>query len=203
VEVEENRPPPLLQGVPNGVVHLVAGLHADALAAVRVRQLHEVRRVLQVYTRIAAVPEQVLPLPDHAEIAVVHARDDDPRVFLTRHGEFLEGHLQPAVADDGDDRLLGAPYLRPDRGRKAVPHRAQTAGGEPRPWAVHLPVLRRPHLVLADIRRHDGLALRHLVDALDDELRLQVLTRPRAVEGVVSLPLIASRVPHVSFATRD
>ncbi len=54
-------------------------------------------------------------------------------------------------------RLPGIPDLRPDRRGEAVSHRAEAAGGQERPGLVEPVVLRRPHLVLPHLCRHDGI----------------------------------------------
>ena len=69
----------------------------------------------------------------------------------------------------------GISDLRADGGGKAKTHGAQTAGGQPRARLVSFEILRREHLVLADIGGDDRFMLGQLVELFDDVLRLDDL----------------------------
>src|SRR6266545_2672733 len=88
----------------------VALLDARAEDAVGLRDLHVVgardRRL-----RDPAVEEQLLPLPDHAEIAVVHDRELHGQTLLDRRAELLQRHLHAAVAGDGPDLAVAVRVL--------------------------------------------------------------------------------------------
>src|SRR3546814_14899585 len=67
--------------------------------------------------------------------------------------------------------------LHPHGRRHAVYHGAEAAGGHPVVRLLELEVLRRPHLVLADLRRAEGAAiLGVLVDTLAGVLRIANLS---------------------------
>ena len=70
--------------------------------------------------------------------------------------------------------LVGAGDLGADRRRQAEAHRPQAAGVDPAARLVEAVVLRRPHLVLADVGGDDRVALRRPVHRLDHELRLDL-----------------------------
>src|SRR5689334_14632007 len=119
-EVDHDRAVVDLHGPLDGLVHVGGLLAADALAAVGLGELDEVRdpgarqlrrdlhRVgpggrggVQVRVRVPLVVEQRLPLPDHAEAAVVDDRDLDGDALQRAGGQLLVGHLEAAVPVDG------------------------------------------------------------------------------------------------------
>ena len=85
--------------------------------------------------RVPLAVEQLLPLPDHAQVAVVQDADLDGQLVLDGRGQLLHRHDEAAVAVDVDDRGVGQRDLRADGRRQAEAHRAQPAGGDelPRP----------------------------------------------------------------------
>src|SRR3954467_90925 len=134
-------------------------------------QLDEVRILAHVDMRVALVPEQLLPLADHAEVAVVHDEHLDGDALLGARRELLHVHLHRAVAGDADDGRVRAAHLRTHRGRQAEAHRPQATRGDPPARPLEVEVLGRPHLVLADVGRDDGVAAGGLVERLDHPLR--------------------------------
>ena len=72
---------------------------------------------------------------------------------------------------------FGCANLRADGRRQAEAHGAHAARGEPQARAAEIEVLRRPHLMLADARGDDRLALRELVDLFDHVVRLDERAR--------------------------
>ena len=133
--------------------------------------------VEQVDLAVALVVEHLLPLADHAEIAVVEQRDLD-RDALDRGGdELLGGHLEATVAVDGPHRLVGPAHLGADRGRDREAHRAEATRVDPGVRLLELPVQRRPHLVLTDTRREDRALGGGVAELLEAVLRLERGTR--------------------------
>ena len=100
---------------------------------------------------VAALPEELLPLADHAQVAVVQDHDLDRQAVHLGGRELLEGHLERAVAGDHDDQLVGQGHLGAEGRRQAEAHRAEAARGDPAPRPVEEVVLGGPHLVLADV----------------------------------------------------
>src|SRR5579862_6881644 len=141
-EVDHHRPVVDGHGPLDRLVHL-AGLFApDALAAVGLGQLDEVGdtgagRLLrlggavQVGVGVALVVEQRLPLPDHAEAAVVDDGDLDRDALDGAGGQLLVGHLEAAVAVDGPHGSLRAAHLGAHGGGHGEAHGAQPAGVDP------------------------------------------------------------------------
>ena len=102
------------------VVDVGRRLAAQPDAAERLGQLHEVGDAVlvraEVGVGVALVVEQRLPLPDHAEVAVVDDGDLDRDALQRAGGQFLVGHLEAAVAvDRPDDRVRAGRPWRPSR----------------------------------------------------------------------------------------
>ena len=83
-----------------GQLPLVRDAHAGG--AVGLGQLDPVGARAHVDRAVAAVPEQLLPLADHAEVAVVHDEDLDRDVLGHAGRELLDVHRDRAVAGDAD-----------------------------------------------------------------------------------------------------
>src|SRR5208283_487692 len=128
---------------------------------------------------VVLVVEDLLPLADHAEEAVVDDGDVDGDLLLLDGGELGGGHLEAAVAGDDPDILFGAGELGPDGGGQGEAHGAEAAGGDERARRVVAEVLRLPHLVLADVGDDDGLGeaaggLGFAPDVVDDVRGVEV-----------------------------
>jgi hypothetical protein len=98
--------------------------------------------------------------------------------------ELAQVHADARVAVDVDYELLRLSELRADRGGKTEAHRAHAARCHPEAWFAKIEVLRCPHLMLADARRDDRLALGDLVHRLDHVLRLDQFAVAVVVEPV-------------------
>ena len=116
---------------------------------------------------VAAIVEELLPLPHHAEVAVVDDGDVDLDVLLHHRLQLGLRHLEAAVADDGPHFAIGTRQLGADRRGHAEAHRAEAARGDERAGLGDLVVLRGPHLVLADVGDDDGAAGGRLPDVVD------------------------------------
>src|SRR5436189_5905663 len=58
--------------------------------------------------RIPAAVEELLPLPDHAEVTVVEDRELHLEAFLHHRGDLGHVHLKSTVTGNGSHRLIGA-----------------------------------------------------------------------------------------------
>ena len=125
-------------------------LHSGRRDAVGPGQLHEVG-AQHGGGGVALVVEELLPLPDHAQVAVVDHRDLDVELLLLQGGELALGHLEAAVARDGPDLGVGTRQLGPDGRGQGEAHGAEAARGDEGAGRVVLVVLRLPHLVLAHV----------------------------------------------------
>src|ERR671917_131624 len=133
-----------------GAIFLDHLVHAHAAQAVRSGELLVVgtryRRL-----RVAAVVEELLPLAHHAEIAVVEDGHFDVQPEIPDGSEFLEVHLDAAVAGHYPHRLVRVGERHAHRRREREAHRAQAPRGDVAVLLGELEELGRPHLVLADV----------------------------------------------------
>src|SRR5699024_4921141 len=113
----------------------------------------------------------LLPLPDHPERFIVDNDHFDRQLMLLDDRKLLHRHLETAVSDYRYHCLLRTPELGSDGCRQAEPHRPQTTRSHPFMWFIELVELCRPHLVLSDIRRNDGLSVCFTVQLLNQPLR--------------------------------
>ena len=91
----------------------------------------------------------------------------------------------------------GFAELHAHRRRQAEAHRAEAAGVDPAPRLVELVVLRRPHLVLADVGRDERVALGDLVELLDTYCGLMSSLVRVVLEAILALPLLDLRPPRL------
>ncbi len=180
-------------------MHLAGALDGDALGAVRLGNQREVGVVAELGLGVALVPEQLLPLPDHPEPAVVQEDDDHRELLGDRGRELLDDHLQPPVADDGRHLAVGAGGLGADGRRQAEAHGPEGAGGQELAGPLDVQEVHRPHLVLPDVGGDDGVVVDEgvelLHDLLGDDRRGEVVV----VAGAALLPLGVHPPPLVAF----
>src|SRR5713101_5348871 len=130
---------------------------------------------------VALVVEELLPLADHAEIAVIDDGDLDVDLFLDDGSQFAHGHLEPAITHDDPYFGAGLCEFRADGGWKSKTHGAESAGSDQRAGAIVVVILRLPHLMLADIRDDDGFAVGFFPDIVDDMRGVEVATIGQAL----------------------
>src|SRR5439155_15361413 len=75
--------------------------------------------------RVTAAMEELLPLPHHAEIAVVEDRELYLQPFLHHGGDLGHVHLESAVAGNGPHRLTGTREPHAHGRVHGKPHGAQ------------------------------------------------------------------------------
>ena len=103
---------------------------------------------------------------------------DLDRDALGRRGDqLLRGHLEAAVAVDRPHGAIGPADLGADGRGHREPHRAEAAGVHPGVRLREAPVLRRPHLVLADAGHEDRALGGAVAQRLQAELGLERLAR--------------------------
>ena len=121
---------------------------------------------------------------------VVQINNLDRQRILKAGGQFLNTHLDTALTGHTHHRVIAVRQLHTHGGRQTKPHGAQTTGVDPAPWLVELVVLRRPHLMLANIRGHEGIAPGHLVQALQHVLWLDQLTVAIELQTILRTPFV-------------
>lgn len=96
-------------------------------------------------------------------------------------------------------RRSGCSHLGADRRRQTEAHRSEAAGGDHRTRLAEFVILRRPHLVLADVGRHDRFAFCRFVQHFDDPLRFQHRVGILIAERLLRFGLPDPRSPFVRF----
>ena len=135
-------------------------------------EFHKIGQRIHVRLGVAVAVEKFLPLPDHAHVAVVQIDDLHRQVILLAGGELLDAHLDRGFAGNAGHGRTRVSKDRPHRKRKAHAHGAQTTRVNPAARLVKFVKLRRPHLMLADVRSDDGISAGKLVQLFDHRLRL-------------------------------
>src|SRR5215211_1085728 len=108
----------------DGRADLFVTAHGNSGDAIRFSQLLKVRRA-DLDLGVVLGVEQILPLADHPQIAVVDDGDIEIEVLLHRSGELVGRHLKTAVADHCPNFEVGASDLGTDSRRQTEAHRAQ------------------------------------------------------------------------------
>ena len=108
------------------------------------------------------VVNQRLPLANHAQRAVVEYDVDNRQIVILLGCQLIAVHAEAAVAGDVQDDLVRMGHLRANRSAQAEAHRAKAAGGEQLTRIIEVEMLNRPHLVLSDVGRDDGILRREL-----------------------------------------
>src|SRR5579884_429620 len=98
----------------DGLRHARGVLDLAGRNAVRVRQLEEVHRVGQVDLDVVPLVEELLPLPDHAQVVVVEEGDLEVEAVLLHNRQLLAGHLEAAVSGAAPDRFVWPRVLHAD-----------------------------------------------------------------------------------------
>ena len=101
--------------------------------------------------------KEALPLADHAEDEIVDDDDLHVDVVVGERRHLLAVHHDAAVAGDEDDGLVWTADLRAERRGQAEAHRAEAARRDELARTTFRVELRRPHLMLTDIRRDDRI----------------------------------------------
>src|SRR6185369_5095114 len=130
-----------------------------------------------IHVRIGALVENLLPLPDHPEIVVIHNDDLEIGLVLDRSRKLLRSHLKPTVADKRDHLPVRMSYLSSKRGGESKAHCSETARSERLTWSVERIVLGQPHLMLTDIGGNDRITASYLHKLFDQVLRHDRLIR--------------------------
>ena len=175
---------------------------AEPRRAERLRQHREIWVIVVVNRGIAFAVEQLLPLPHHPQIHVVDDENLEGQLQRNRRHELLNRHDVGTVAVDVDDSLVRTSELRADGGGQTKPHRAEAAGVEPLPRLREFEILRRPHLVLSDIRNDDGIAVM-LINLLDDILRHHLVALLFVFKRIFLLPFLNLRAPCIDVGSAD
>ena len=177
-------------------------LHSDADGAHGVGD-GRIVGVLKIAARVAPAIEQLLPLADHAHVAVVYQADLDRQFMLHGGRQFGQRHVEAVIAVDVDDGGVRLGDLSADGGRQAKAHRTQPAGGDELAGPGEFVELGGPHLVLPHAGGDDGVVVRLSAQFLDDLLRLDLVGVAVVAEGEFLLPLGDFSKPLLALAMLD
>ena len=188
LEVDELRDHPL-------EFRLLVDSHRE-FEAVRLRRLDEILGVQALVAGAqASLVKKLLPLLDHT-VAEIVEHHDFHRQIVGRDGfEFTDVHANARIAVDVDDQSIAPRHLRPYGRGQTESHRAHASGRQPQARAAKIKILRRPHLMLTDAGRDDGLAAGQLVDRLDHVVRLNQFAVAVEIHGVLGAQFTAVAVP--------
>src|SRR5512142_2119509 len=103
--------------------------------------------------------EELLPLPDHTQVTVIHDGDFELDTFLLQSCEFLHIHLEAAIAGNNPDGCIGKSHFHAHGRWQGKSHRTQSARGDMAVGTCPLVEASSPHLMLPHIRDHDGIAV--------------------------------------------
>src|SRR5579884_366787 len=117
---------------------------------------------------VAAAVEELLPLANHAEVAVVQDDDLEIETEIGDGGELLDVHLDAAVAGHDPDITFRRADLHAHRGGKGESHSPETTGGDVGIGVVVAVELSGPHLVLPDVGDECRTAGGHALDRGED-----------------------------------
>ena len=148
------------QHLADHVVQLLDAFGAQARPRGSVRQLDEIRQRRAVAFRIAPAMQQFLPLAHHPHVLVVQDEHLHRQPILRQRAHLLDVHQHARLAGDVDHQRVGMRHLHAHRRRQAIAHGAETAAGHPMVRLLEVEVLRRPHLVLADLGGDEDLLAR-------------------------------------------
>ena len=119
-------------------------------------------RIAETRFRAVSAVDHVLPLPHHAQPLIVDAYNLDADAIAMTGREFVDAHVETAVAVDIDDHALGTTDLGADSGRQTIAHGAKARARYEGTVAVDRIVLHGPHLVLPNTDGDQRVALGHL-----------------------------------------
>src|SRR6476620_6128917 len=179
----------------DGRIDLGLGLAPHTDAPQRFGQSNEVRnRVLdlaglsggsrpvraEIGIGVPLLIEEGLPLPNHAQVAVVDHGNLDRDSFDRAGRQLLVRHLEAPVTIDGPYECVRTADLCAHRRRHRISHRSGAARVQPLGRLLVRDELRRPHLMLPNAGNVDRVRSAQLADALD-----HVLRREAPIGGVV------------------
>ena len=118
------------------------------------------------------VEEQGLPLPNHAQHAVVHDEYNDRCLVGDCGSQFVQVHAEAAVAGDQNGLFAGC-SCGTDRSTQTKAHGAKTAAGNKGAGCFKRIVLSHPHLMLSNVCGNDRFLVCRFCQCIDGSERCQ------------------------------
>ena len=157
----------------------------------------------QVGVSPVTLEEAIFPLHHHAQMLVVQQQHLDRQTLAMAGRQFLDVHLETAIAVDVDYQRIRKGHLGSHRRWQAEAHRAQARAGEPSSGAAELVELGGPHLVLTDAYGNDRIPVLRLSRQFGDGMLLQnPIKRLVVLERIVRLPVLQLVDPSFDPALR-
>ena len=100
------------------------------MESIGLSQLDEIRSPVQGGFGKPLAVNQVLPLADHAQSAVVEDHGDDGQAVVLHGAQLMAVHAEAAVTGNVDHPLVRVAHLGADGGAQAEAHGAEAAGGQ-------------------------------------------------------------------------
>ena len=113
------------------------------------------------------IVKKSLPLPDHAENKIVDDNDFNINVVVGDCRKLLNIHHNRAVAREQHDIFLGTSQLRAHSGGQSEAHSSEPARSQKLSRLVRFEKLRRPHLMLSNVRDDDCIFIADTADFAD------------------------------------
>ena len=132
--------------------------------------------------------EELLPLANHAKVAIVHDSDFDGDTLLLQGSQFLYVHLDTTIASHNPDGRIRNAHFDAHGGGKSKAHGAQPTGSDVAVRARPGIVARGPHLVLPDICDDDSFSVGFRSNGLQDRSWIGILLVALDVAGEFSVP---------------
>ena len=142
------------------------GLHAEGFC-----QQLIVGLFLQCGLGETSAVKQLLPLTDHAQYLIVENQLNYRDSVFGQGGKLVAVHVEAAVSGDIHHLLFRQSYLCAQSSAETKAHGSQSAGGNKLPGAAEPVELGGPHLMLADFRCQNGLAVGQAVQSFQHLLR--------------------------------
>ena len=153
------------------LIQLLHGRCGVSLHSESIGQRHKIRLSLQRCLGVASSVEDALPLPYHAQHAVIEKHHRDGQLLAHHRAQLIQIHAEASLRGEEQSPLSSAGDAAADGRAQAVAHGAETSGGQKLSRLLKVVELHRPHLVLAYIRSHHRIIGHGLSHRLDDILR--------------------------------
>ncbi len=137
---------------------------------------------------VAPFIKELLPLAHHAQVGVVQDGDFHRQFIFHYRDQFLDVHLDAAVAGDVDNRGPGFGHLHPHGRGEAVTHDPQAAGGHQPSGLIESIELGGTHLVLPHLRSDERVPLGQFPQFFHDVLGLDDRVAPGVGQRMFLFP---------------
>jgi hypothetical protein len=100
--------------------------NALTINSIRLGNSYEIR-IFHIGKRITFVEEHLLPLANHTKEVIVEDNDLYPNIFLKDSSQFLNGHLNAAIATKQANSAMGSADFGTNGRRQTESHGSQSS----------------------------------------------------------------------------